>query len=314
MDRQLSCNPHSAPQLRLFVTGVPRHAKIENVRQYFLAFGDVHLQKYESYFKSIEKSTKDRVYRGPGGAGYFILLTHSSDVYHAILNHKPHTFQGRSLGISKLRTGLDLILYNSQLNNRKVILKKVPAYIGAEGLKSILLDTIGPVEKIFEFRSENASVREHGPSTGSRNFKSFTVIFENKSDAKYISKVGLLQLAEGTVVKVEKFKRSKAESKTPINILSRPPDSRGDVEYEKVDVWRDFTKTTITVDHLERLHEDEGPEKYKSKELTHHTKPTSPLYFKERLLVLGDSWRSHDFEMLRLNLCYSNQPNSLSFK
>ena len=121
--------------------------------------------------------------------------------------HPTHNIFGRSVGVTPLLTGLELIKYNSSIASRKVILKKVPSMIGLPELKLALEKSYGTVEMIFAFKNERESKLAF--SKADRKFKVYSVLFAQKSSARCITEKGKFILPTGDTVAVEKFRRSR---------------------------------------------------------------------------------------------------------
>lgn len=132
----------------IFVSGFSKHTTAGQVWEYFSGFCKLHVEKYESFFKS--NPTNQQF---PGGDGYFVLHGLNLTAYNHILQ-VPHLFAGRSLETSPLKSGTELIVHNYQRNLRKVLLKKVPLFLSQESLLAQLTQAFGPVERIFSYKSD----------------------------------------------------------------------------------------------------------------------------------------------------------------
>lgn len=192
------------PQLRkIFVSGFSRHTTAAQVAEYFAPFGFCQIEKYESFFK--RHQTKHDF---QGGDGYFILSDLHPNTYSRILQATPHMFAGRCLDVCPLKTGLDLILYNSQKNQRKVLLKKVPASISQDYILAQLLTRFGPVERIFSYKSDKGPAGIYPVDT---KLITYSVTFKGKISAAKAAEKKHLLIDKGQelfIILIEKFKRT----------------------------------------------------------------------------------------------------------
>lgn len=198
-------------KLTIFASGFSRHATTAQVAVYFSMYGYCRVEKYQSYFKRHQDTTRFK-----GGEGYFILSDMQWSTYQSILQACPHRIQSRCLEVCPLKTGLDLILYNCQKNQRRVLIKKVPLEIDEQELLETIRVEFGAVEKFFGYKSESRFWDTSGIIATSNRKVTYSVTFRAKSSAAKAVRQGYIILQIGynpiTVI-VEKFKRTKLSQK-----------------------------------------------------------------------------------------------------
>ena len=195
---------------KIFVSGFTRHTTTAQVAGYFSVFGSTRVEKYDSYFK---RHQNDARYKG--GEGYFILRDMHPDTYRKILESCPHMAQRRCLEVCPLKTGLDLILYNSLKNKRRVLVKKVPSTVTDHDLVTSLVHHYGPVERFFSYKSETRSKQLHSSKIA---FRTFSVTFQARAPALQACPEKFLVIRTQTeqfTVKLEKFKRTRVPLRQP---------------------------------------------------------------------------------------------------
>lgn len=190
--------------LRLFVSGFSRHTTTAQVAAYFSLFGKARVEKYDSYFKRDPSRSQFK-----GGEGYFILSEMPAATYRSILDARPHRIQNRCLEVCPLKTGLDLIAYNHQKNQRRVLFKKVPASLEELRFLEAIRGHFGPVEHFFGYKSDNYARQTRNNSH--KRSVTYSVTFQEKSSAAKAIRQGFISLRtlDGEfVATVEKFQRS----------------------------------------------------------------------------------------------------------
>lgn len=259
--------------MKLFVSGVPKKSSLEEVQGYFASFGEVRIERYGG-MKPVSSHPRPTSY-GFDGSGYCIVTTSNPQVYESILKHQPHRIHDRKLEVDKYRTGLDLIIYNTKLNNRKIILKNVPAWIGSQEIKNNLQHMFGPVERIYVFKVNAKTSKEV------RKLRCYSVEFTSKDQARQAIIKGKLWL-EGVQVEVVRFRKRKAGT-----------GGRGAKEKEQL------------VRIQEQQEEEEQEPRADDGELgrkdhcKHDEKPTSRGYFRLRADVFGDTGSAFRFNIYR---------------
>lgn len=205
-------------ELRLFVSGFSRHTTTDQVEAYFSLYGQTRVEKYDSYFKREQAQARFK-----GGEGYFILCEMHPITYKRILQARPHRILNRCLEVCPLKTGLDLIMYNYQKNQRRVLIKKVPAKIEELQFLDAVKSEFGPVEQFFGYKSDNLARQSRYVSL--KRFITYSVIFQEKASAVKAIRQGFISLRtiDGEfIANVEKFKRSVVGEQNPPESAIRP--------------------------------------------------------------------------------------------
>lgn len=205
--RERSQHDQNLGKLTIFASGFSRHTTTAQVADYFSKYGYFRVEKYESYFKRHQDTTRFK-----GGEGYFILSDLQWHTYHSILQACPHRIQSRCLEVCPLKTGLDLIFHNCQKNQRRVLIKKVPIEVDEQEILDAIRVEFGLVEKFFGYKSETKFWEASSVLASSNKKVTYSVTFQAKSSAAKAVRKGYMILRLGynpiTVI-VEKFKRTK---------------------------------------------------------------------------------------------------------
>lgn len=207
----------SSGEYRAFVSGIPRRSSTEDVLEYFSKFGPVRVEKYQSYFK---KQKAKPTYKG--GNGYCILLMEYERTFSGIMATKTHVFFGRTLDVAPMRQGMDLIAFNADRNNRRVLLKGVPLEVCQETLIEVIQSSFGEVDKIFKYLADDPKTSLAKSLKQKKN--TYSVTLADKAAADLLAKNEVLQLPVQTSgginisIRVEKFRRTKLQ---PENSESR---------------------------------------------------------------------------------------------
>lgn len=219
-------------ELRLFVSGFSRQTTTAQVAAYFSLYGQAQVEKYDSYFKRDEARARFK-----GGEGYFILCEMDPITYKQILEARPHRILNRCLEVCPLKTGLDLIMYNYQKNQRRVLIKKVPASTEELHFLDIIGSNFGPVEQYFGYKSDNLARQSRFISQ--KRFITYSVIFQEKASAVKAIRQGFISLRtiDGEfIANVEKFKRSVVSEQNPLESAIRPV-----WPFKSTDAFQDLT-------------------------------------------------------------------------
>ena len=205
-----SCHNCRIAGPKIFVSGFTRHTTTAQVAAYFSVFGSTCVEKYDSYFKRHQTGARYK-----GGEGYFILRDLHPDTYQHILESCPHMAGRRCLEVCPLKTGLDLILYNSLKNKRRVLVKKVPGTVTDQRLVATLVRRFGPVERFFSYKSDTRSKHLHANKA---IFRTVSVTFQSRAAALQAcsaKSVVIRTETEQVAVALEKFKRTKVALRQP---------------------------------------------------------------------------------------------------
>lgn len=185
-----------AHTVKLFVAGVPSGIDPYYVLEYFSQFGNFHImpgcteQVGES--QSITK-------------GHIILSCEDGNLAMNIIGMRNFKFMERTLTVTEHKTGLKLIVQNKRKDRHRVIFKKVPSYLSEVDFKSLLEQTCGPLEALFQYRRITPVDYVPYPPTRPPRFQTYSAVFAEKSTAKMIIRAGFLNLPHGLQVVAEKY-------------------------------------------------------------------------------------------------------------
>ena len=107
-------------------------------------------------------------------------------VFRGITQEQRHRFMGRSLFCQGFKRGKGLLIHNSIISSRRVVVKRVPLRMEAAQVNQLLESLVGRVESIYEFKSD-AQDKEFYKDLPKR-FKSFSVTLSSFEDAAQICK------------------------------------------------------------------------------------------------------------------------------
>lgn len=195
---------HKRKLHRIYVGGIPSSAKESELYHHFAQFGSIlKIHTFQDDKQSDKSSSTGKI------RGFCILDTKSLSTFKRILDFKGHSFQGRSLFCTKAKSGKELFESNQEINQRRALVKKVPAQLQASVIEKCITSTIGEVEKIYDFKSYD------GRSI-SKNVKTYSVLFKNKEDLHRISylKDGILSVGGYNVIVQHYDHEKRLESKT----------------------------------------------------------------------------------------------------
>ena len=186
MERVLDASTNFGPRrvYRLFVTGLLPSTTNPEVEVYLSRFGEM---------KVITSGRQD--------SGVRILETEDRQVFRAVLG--VHQWAGRSISVCKYREGKELVAYNCLMNQRRIVIKRVPQMIPVSALEQYLRQHFGPLEALYPFQSP--------PGRAPKQFISYSALFVDKIAAKQAVSVGTI-LLRNCIISIEKFKRKKKTS------------------------------------------------------------------------------------------------------
>lgn len=252
----------------MFVSGIPRRSSTDDVLEYFSKFGSVKVEKYQSFFK---KQKAKPTYKG--GNGYCILLMESERTFSSILATKTHVFFGRTLDVAPMRQGMDLIAFNADRNNRRVLLKGVPNEVCQDTLIEVIQSSFGEIEKIFKYLADDPKTSIAKSLKQKKNTYSVTLADKNAADK--LAKHEVLQLPVknsggiNIIVRVEKFRRTKLQPDQPES-RKLVTNLRGSPQGLSAAQWSDpISKGRSTFESRER-----GPEQMRLTVCDRQQKPT----------------------------------------
>lgn len=196
----------------LFVGSIPASASREEVEAYFSNFGEIvaalFLQK-----KQRKRSTQ----RNPG---HCQVITRDLETSNKILKHECHIFQGRRIVCQPFRKGC-ILKKNNQFNNqRRIIVKSLPAHYTDHDLRMVFR-AFGDIDVCFIINAKNPK----GIEDSTPDSLSGSIQFKSQVDAQ---KLLVLQTVEvdGVNVFVEPYRhdysRAKPSQKGSEINLNRP--------------------------------------------------------------------------------------------
>ena len=165
----------------VYVAGISKQISKEELYKYFNQFGLI--SEITTFRKALapsntyeEESTQK---------GYCFVNTFCRQTFSHILNYQYHSIFGRSIYCTKYEEGSKLMRQNRMNNQRRVIIKQVPIYLELSSLRLLLEQTVGKVEILYQFK-DSSTKPQCITSNNSQKFKSFSVMFEEKSCALFL--------------------------------------------------------------------------------------------------------------------------------
>lgn len=187
---------------KLFVAGVPSEVFPEAVASYLSKIVG------RPVFLSTNLSNQSlKAQQNQRRRGHLVLACPDPDALQTLLRTKYVQFMGRTLTLAPFKSGSDLFAQNMLMNEKRVILKRVPAYITEARLTEILEFTYGPLETIFQFKPVNPMDTTNLKGEQKPRYSVFSVVFKEAVDARQLIEIGCLQLKNGYRVRVEKFEK-----------------------------------------------------------------------------------------------------------
>lgn len=267
---------------KVFVAGVPASAKTSTIVTYFSQFGNFMMDQ--------DSSRRPDSSHGLESRGHCLLTTRDSHAYAEVTQRKYFAYLGRTLTVLPHKTGVGLIVHNKKLNRCRVILKRVPRWLGEDSLRSLLETKVGPVQALFQFKSADTCDSYKG---GSR-YDTYSAIFEDKLHARQLTTTGQVDLGNGTVVVVEKYKkhsnRKIVEQANINNELHQVKTDQGKGCATTCNTWSEFSQIKQREDRLQSLN---SISPHIIEEIDHCILPTSVRY-SSRGTKLNSSPSTHD--------------------
>lgn len=213
-------------KLKVYVAGIPKTISRQELYHYFTQFGQI--SDITTYFNS---DPTLHGYTGDGSTqqkGYCVVATGCRSTFAKILGYHYHSLSGRSVYCTKYQEGSKLMRQNRMNNQRRVIIRQVPTHFYISCLRVLLEQTIGKVEILYQFK-EPSTESEGLPSKQPVKFRSYSVMFEDKSCAQLLLNLKEVTLNESTFV-VEKFKPAGKRAKVPANLEQEGLEDRQEVK------------------------------------------------------------------------------------
>ena len=185
--------------LRIHVAGVPSRVKQSELLHFFESFGPI---------VSVEpRPCKEDITISPGKSSktYWVLRLANEDTYLRILSEKQVVLFGRSIHVSPMFSGRDLIMHNRENTKKRVLIKKVPSWVTEEQLLSAIESQIGKVEAYFKYETDSHKAKKHDSKKKIRKVCTYSVTMQEKSDRDQLIALGQLKLTAEISVPVEKY-------------------------------------------------------------------------------------------------------------
>lgn len=158
--------------VRLFVTGTPAGTDGEALAAFFAGFG------------SVEKLVRHRTHRT---ANAWVLTVDCEETKKRLLHHHRLEFMNRHLQVQEFITGKSLAAKVQDMNERRVLARKVPGIITENAFTQWLESNFGSLETVFSFRTENPLLNQ---LAASRRTKSYSILFRDREAAKQLIGLG----------------------------------------------------------------------------------------------------------------------------
>ena len=189
--------------LQIFVNGIPSRVQPSTVLDYFCQFGSVFMQRLSSdgnlvTVHPVKAAVNTR-------RGFCVLLAGNKETFDTILKLPSHEFLGRSIGVSKFRTGNELASHFKLVNSKRIIVKKVDSRICLEDVRSTLEQHFGKLEKIYRFEAESldkASKKEY-----KRRTYTYSIEFVDSEQARKAAQQPRILFKNGCSAIIEKFNK-----------------------------------------------------------------------------------------------------------
>lgn len=178
---------------KLFVAGVPSGIDPRYVLDYFSRYGK---------FELCEDSYNDSE-NGKFCKGYCNLLSYNKLETELLVGQKFFAFLGRTLTVTKHKTGVKLIIHNKMINQCRVIIKRVPGYFSEADLREELSAICGQIQSLFQFKARIPN--NLGTVDSCSQFKVYSVVFLRKDVAQKLIFESKLILSNGAVVIAEPY-------------------------------------------------------------------------------------------------------------
>lgn len=261
---------------KLFVAGIPSGIDQLDVLEYFNQFGSFYL------CGNSNTSNSDKVSKG-----YCNLLSYNSRETKKVVDQAFFSFMGRTLTVTKHRSGLSLIVHNKKINKCRVIIKGVPNYYSEDQLREELLHSCGQLQSLFQFKPVNP-IDHYGKirKTVSK-FTVYSAVFEEKITAQDLIQAGYLTLFDGSIAKIEPFLKCKKKLE-PHNLETGYHQTNHTNETKQL-FKRESFETGMKSQALRLQEKIQKPVSTKS----HSIKPTSRSYNEQHHTVGQLSWDSY---------------------
>lgn len=171
---------------RLFVAGIPSGVSLEDLSAFFNKLGPFTIDIHEFKARCLTGRSK----------GYVIVHTADKLASEQLLFKGYIQYKDRTLSIMPFYSGPDLKEVNRKLNQKRVILKRVPSSVTQAEIVSTIERKWGRIQSFFQYN------RVSKKSGGSGKFKSYSLTLEDPIVASNLVKQRSLSLTEGQTAQV----------------------------------------------------------------------------------------------------------------
>ena len=199
----------SGTKFSVYVAGIPTKTTRHEIETYFCQFGKIDDVQTFNNCQQAGRESKDA--NQGRNKGYCVLLTSCRQTYNTILDFQKHTIFGRSILCAKYQEGSKLMRLNRLNNQRRVIIRNVPAEFKQDELQVYFDTIIGKVDILYEFKEDGSLHQnfiqdmEKSPPNSSST-KSYSVMFSEKSDAQTLIGQGKVQGPRNCLLLVDRYK------------------------------------------------------------------------------------------------------------
>lgn len=165
----------------LYIAGLPAQIPLSCVLDFF--------SEIDPCF-SLEKPDNEEQACRQKFKGYCYLVCHKRRVAISVLEQRFFSFYGRTLTVMLRKKGVALIIQNKNAKRCRVLLKRVHRSISEIDLVEVLENMYGPVETLFQLKSNDPFDRAKEDRVQYSQFHTFSVHFKSHSDASRLLKDG----------------------------------------------------------------------------------------------------------------------------
>lgn len=170
-------------KFRLFIAGLPVPLDLSEFTSYLTTFGTFRIDD-NKYRKAMRRGQVK---------GYITVEAIDKESFERLSSVKKLTFQQRTLAIMPFKVGSRLERMNKTINNRRIIVKKVPICMPDEELTDTISDFYGAIEFYFQFQRYSCSKKKKSPG----RYKTYSFIMESTDAAFEMTTSGSLLLPSG---------------------------------------------------------------------------------------------------------------------
>lgn len=171
---------------RIYVSGFGHNRNPSLLLDYFSQYGPVSID-WSSIQSSGAGSQQEKKSIGKGidqdfpcqkkkSKNYLVLYCQDRRTYEAILRQQYHWCDGTQIVCFEFKSGIQLIMHNQKLNQRRVILRRVPTTVTSEEVIEFMHEIAGNVESIYVYPTLSKGKAHQHYST--------SVTFEHKRGLK----------------------------------------------------------------------------------------------------------------------------------